>query len=99
MREYQCHKRVHAAKILSIGPSETDRHILFLEPMVGPLVSAEWVAKHKPQPGGYYVIYEDGYTSYSPAAAFESGYTLIEQKEDAKPDALSEKLNKQFGLY
>lgn len=44
----------------------------------GPIpVTADWYRKHAPQPGGYYVQYEDGYTSYSPAAAFESGYTLI----------------------
>jgi hypothetical protein len=27
--------------------------------------------------GGYFVVYDDGYTSYSPAAAFESGYSRI----------------------
>ena len=26
---------------------------------------------------GYYVVYEDGYASWSPSAAFESGYTLV----------------------
>lgn len=40
-------------------------------------VSADWFRKHKPEAGGYYVTYEDGYKSYSPAAAFESGYTPI----------------------
>lgn len=38
-------------------------------------VTAEFAAKHKPERGGYYVVYEDGYASYSPAAAFEAGYT------------------------
>jgi hypothetical protein len=33
--------------------------------------------KHRPQVGGYYVLYEDGYHSFSPAPAFESGYSLI----------------------
>ena len=27
---------------------------------------------------GYYVQYEDGYTSWSPTKAFEDGYTLIQ---------------------
>lgn len=27
--------------------------------------------------GGYYVVYDDGYTSYSPAKAFEEGYARI----------------------
>lgn len=40
-------------------------------------VDAAYVTKHNPQPGGYYVVYEDGYKSFSPAAAFESGYSLI----------------------
>jgi hypothetical protein len=40
-------------------------------------VSLEYLDKHSPQAGGYYVVYEDGYRSYSPAAAFEAGYTLI----------------------
>jgi len=39
-------------------------------------VSREYMLKHNPQPGGYYVVYSDGYKSYSPAKAFEEGYTL-----------------------
>lgn len=27
--------------------------------------------------GGYYVVYEDGYKSFSPAKAFEEGYTRL----------------------
>ena len=37
----------------------------------------EYVAKHKLEVGGYYVVYEDGYKSFSPASAFESGYTPL----------------------
>jgi hypothetical protein len=40
-------------------------------------VDGEYMAKHKPQPGGYYVVYSDGYKSFSPAKAFEEGYTRI----------------------
>lgn len=40
-------------------------------------VDAAWYRKHNPEAGGYYVVYEDGYASYSPAAAFESGYTKV----------------------
>lgn len=29
--------------------------------------------------GGYYVVYEDGFKSWSPAKAFEEGYTRIEE--------------------
>lgn len=40
-------------------------------------VSVNYWHKHQPQAGGYYVVYSDGYKSYSPAKAFEEGYTLI----------------------
>jgi len=33
--------------------------------------------EHNPQPGGYFVVYKDGYKSFSPAKAFEEGYTRI----------------------
>lgn len=41
-------------------------------------VSLDYVAKHAPEAGGYYVRYQDGYESWSPAAEFERGYTLEE---------------------
>lgn len=52
---------------------------LFYETENGPktiAVNATWYHKHKPEVGGYYVVYKDGYTSYSPARAFDDGYTL-----------------------
>jgi hypothetical protein len=42
-------------------------------------VSRAYLAKHAPVIGGSYVRYEDGYESFSPAAAFESGYTKVEE--------------------
>jgi hypothetical protein len=38
-------------------------------------VSRAYTQKHNPQTGGYYVVYADGYKSWSPAQAFEEGYT------------------------
>ncbi len=88
--EYQCHKKVHALKIISItldadlakseGRETDGTATIFPENGRYGLIrlSAEYVAKHNPQPGGYYVVYADGYKSYSPASAFEAGYTLIE---------------------
>ena len=75
---YVCHKKVHAFKIHSVvfdkaTPSETR---LVGEDGYSVPVPAGYVLKHDPQPGGYYVIYEDGYQSWSPAEAFEGGYTL-----------------------
>jgi hypothetical protein len=40
-------------------------------------VDREYFNKHQPKAGGYYVVYADGYKSFSPAEAFESGYTRI----------------------
>lgn len=40
-------------------------------------VSLTYVQKHGPQVGGYYVQYEGGYESWSPAQAFEEGNTRI----------------------
>jgi len=47
-------------------------------------VDGQYVRKHllsgKTIPdiiGGYYVVYEDGYRSWSPGKAFENGYTRV----------------------
>lgn len=83
--KYKCHKTVWALKIARIHEpmlgSEGDGRSGYLYPedqRYGAIAPGdEYFAKHKPQAGGYYVVYEDGYKSYSPAPAFESGYTLI----------------------
>jgi hypothetical protein len=72
MPRYQCHKKVWALKIekiegVMITPS--DRGYARFE------VDDAYILKHKPQVGGYYVVYDDGYKSFSPAKAFEEGYT------------------------
>lgn len=40
-------------------------------------VSVGYLSKHQPSVGGYFVLYEDGYASWSPADVFEAGYTEI----------------------
>lgn len=76
---FKCHKVVSAAKIMAVAISDVTT--LQLQPEVGRLynvqVDGNWVGMHAPQPGGYYVIYEDGYASFSPAKAFEEGYSRI----------------------
>lgn len=37
----------------------------------------EYMQKHQPRAGGYFVVYKDGYESWSPAEAFEEGYTRV----------------------
>jgi len=81
MPRYKCHKEVWALKIRNLKPRTPDDGTLLLEPdevgYASFILSAEFVTKHNPQSGGYYVVYADGYKSYSPAKAFEDGYTRI----------------------
>ena len=83
MQRYRSHKIVEAGKILSEDKDYSDGAV-DLELNDGAfLVDREWYDKHsdgraKSLVGGYFVRYEDGYVSWSPAEAFENGYTLIE---------------------
>ena len=75
---YQCHKQVRAAKIKNIV-LEKDHVVLHLVGKKPVSVPNAWQEKHGAAKGGYLVVYKDGYTSYSPEYAFESGYFLIEE--------------------
>jgi len=84
---YKCHKLVRAAKIRRIR-NDGYRFLLAFEDSVDNLyVSPAWVDNHGPVVGGYFVVYEDGYTSYSPAEAFEKGYRLVDQAAREKGKA------------
>jgi hypothetical protein len=79
MPKYRSHKTVHAFKIAVVEPQPSGT-ALITPAETGYArfeVDRAYVQKHSPMPGGYYVVYEDGYKSWSPAAAFESGYTRI----------------------
>ena len=79
---YRCHKEVWAGKIAHIDyrhDGDGGAVVVFAEGHDRFYVSQAYVDKHKPKPGGYYVRYDDGYESWSPAGAFESGYTRIEE--------------------
>lgn len=41
-------------------------------------VTDAWLQKHEPQVGGYFVVYQDGYCSYSPSVPFEKGHIRID---------------------
>lgn len=87
MPKYVCHKEVWALKIKSVKldndfypDHETNggATLAFSEEGYAPLqVDHKFMSKHQPHVGGYYVVYADGYKSFSPATAFESGYALI----------------------
>jgi hypothetical protein len=83
---YQSHKKVWALQIKDIKQTDVESSFDGGSMMLVPVDSryapievsfVDYVQRHKPEAGGYYVVYEDGYKSYSPAGAFESGYTLI----------------------
>ena len=75
--EYQCHKKVRAFKISSIE-DHGDVFVLNGETSLQVcVVFKSFIDKHNPEIGGYYVRYRDGYESFSPADAFEDGYSLI----------------------
>ena len=79
---YQSHKKVWALKIKVIYPKIDTAEIFPEDGTYGRItVSDDYIVKHNPEIGGYYVRYEDGYESYSPAKAFEAGYTLMTNKE------------------
>jgi hypothetical protein len=83
--KYQSHKQVWALKIAALSPHHDISGERVGDVCITPadqgyasfVVSADYVHRHDPQVGGYYVVYEDGYQSFSPAEAFESGYTAL----------------------
>lgn len=83
MPRYKCHKEVHALKIKSVFwevSEKASQYVMsFEEEGYAPHeVPETWFNKHRPHEGGYYVVYANGFTSFSPAEAFEDGYTRIE---------------------
>jgi hypothetical protein len=85
MPQYVCHKTVGALKIAGIERDHGNEHhdnegsaiITPENPLYAPFrVDEKYMLKHQPEVGGYYVVYEDGYKSFSPAKAFEDGYEL-----------------------
>lgn len=79
MPRYECHKKVWALKIAAIeididgsakiAPKDAGYAPFKTEP--------GWASRFKGDETdpGYYVVYDDGYKSWSPSKAFEDGYT------------------------
>lgn len=79
---YQCHKTVVAFEIGAINFNGGAGGALLVSPdhEHGVEVNGDYMRKHKPEVGGYFVSDEyDGYASYSPKGSFEQGYTLIDE--------------------
>jgi hypothetical protein len=77
---YKSHKTVYALKIkaaendgnpgMVLTPEDRENYAPFR-------VDQKFLDRNDLTPGGYYVVYEDGYKSFSPAKAFEEGYTRL----------------------
>jgi hypothetical protein len=80
---YKSHKTVYALQIDSVSTRESGEGVLsFVDRNYGNItVSAAYMEKHSPVAGGFYVVYQDGYQSFSPAHAFENGYHLVEKTQ------------------
>ena len=78
---YQCHKKVRAFKVNRVEWRADGAAFLVGKNKKGQsikeLVSPDYMKKHLPAAGGYYVQYNDNYASWSPTEAFEEGYSLI----------------------
>lgn len=79
--KYKCHKEVSALKIKEVKTHASKTGVLILVPDDETYEEFEkdrfFVSKHQPHAGGYYIVYADGYQSFSPAKAFDSGYSKI----------------------
>lgn len=91
--KYKCHKEVWALKIKEVkemldfpeGDEVFTKQIgirgallAFEDAQYAPIeVNFSYMLKHNPVAGGYYVVYKDGYKSFSPASEFEEGYSRI----------------------
>lgn len=93
---FRSHKIVRAGLIVDMTKPEEDGTVklslsippVFQKDIQGQIsgfevfVYKEYMEKHKPQKGGYYVMYDDGYESWSPAKAFEEGYKIASVHPD-----------------
>ena len=76
---YNCTKQVHALKLRDVTKNPNGSIDLFFEDKGFASINIE-DADRLPEPsaGWYYVMYKDGYKSFSPGRVFEEGYVLAE---------------------
>jgi len=78
MPRYKSHKEVWALELSSVthrsdGSGEWD--LEFADAGYAPMKApAEMFARYQPVAGDFYVVYADGYKSFSPRKAFLGGY-------------------------
>ena len=78
LQKFRCHKVVEAFQIESCTESpDLSKQTLIGTKGEEATVSQSYMSRHFPKKGGYFVQYPDGYQSYSPREAFESGYSPL----------------------
>lgn len=80
MPRYISHKEVWALQIKSVVFDEREEFgiLVFVNNQYANIsLPKDYFLKHHPEAQGYYVVYKDGYKSYSPAKVFEEGNSLI----------------------
>lgn len=90
MKTFACKKEVQAFKISDLDFGLDG--VIYLSGVEGDrqAVDFEYAKKHNPKIGGYFVKYDDGYQSWSPADKFEAGYVEKVLTPMAAPVAVSE---------
>lgn len=79
---YQCHKRVQALRIKAVVPNPRGYELHFEDERFCPhLVCNEWMIANGAGAGGYAVWSTSGYFGFQTAAAFEAGYSLVEDAQ------------------
>lgn len=75
---YQSNKTVQALKIAHLVANPRGVELHFEDQRYAPAqIDALWVTTHNVTEGGYLIIGDHGYPSFSPAAAFEATYMLV----------------------
>lgn len=81
MPRYECHKQVWALKIAAVELHEDKSATIAPadEGYAAFRAPEGWAERFKgsEEDTGYYVVYADGYKSWSPTKAFEEGYARI----------------------
>jgi hypothetical protein len=95
MKQYQTTRIKLAGKILSVSTTngtDSRERILNLEGMESFVVSGEFMDKHEPQVGWYFIEYpDDGYRSACPGDTFENGHVsvpVLEERPEPVPGPL-----------
>ena len=78
---YRSHKQVWALEIATVNGHK----LTFRDAGYAPIMcDAPMFSRYTPVAGDFYVVYDDGYKSFSPAKAFREGYTRIDKAAEAR---------------